>query len=140
VTGPEPGTHTRHRADETDGTAPAARADELVRREESTVQSYDASHPTNHDGGSGAARDGGRPATGVPAAEAVDLRKVYGSGQTQVAALDGVSATFPAGEFTAIMGPSGSGKSTFMHCLAGLDLPTSGEVIIGGQNLSGMSD
>jgi len=77
---------------------------------------------------------------GTPAAEAVDLRKVYGSGQTAVAALDGVSAEFPVGEFTAIMGPSGSGKSTFMHCLAGLDTATSGEVVVGGEKLSGMSD
>ena len=79
------------------------------------------------------------PDTGV-AAQAVELRKVYGSGQTAVTALDGVSATFPAGEFTAIMGPSGSGKSTFMHCLAGLDTPTAGEVYVGGVRLSGMSD
>jgi putative ABC transport system ATP-binding protein len=76
----------------------------------------------------------------TPAAEAVDLRKVYGSGPTAVHALAGVSASFPVGEFTAIMGPSGSGKSTFMHCLAGLDSATSGEVIVGGEKLTGMSD
>jgi putative ABC transport system ATP-binding protein len=83
------------------------------------------------------------PETGTPvppAAQAAELRKVYGSGQTAVIALDGVSATFPAGEFTAVMGPSGSGKSTFMHCLAGLDTATSGEVYVGGDRLSGMSD
>jgi putative ABC transport system ATP-binding protein len=74
------------------------------------------------------------------AAQAVELRKVYGSGQTAVTALAGVSAEFPAGEFTAIMGPSGSGKSTLMHCLAGLDTFTSGEVFIGGDALSTMSD
>jgi putative ABC transport system ATP-binding protein len=77
---------------------------------------------------------------GAPAAQAVELRKVYGSGPTAVTALDGVSAAFPAGEFTAIMGPSGSGKSTLMHCLAGLDTITSGEVYIGGDALSTMSD
>ncbi|MFL6129332.1 MAG: ABC transporter ATP-binding protein [Mycobacteriales bacterium] len=77
---------------------------------------------------------------GAPAAQAVELRKVYGSGPTAVTALDGVSAAFPAGEFTAIMGPSGSGKSTFMHVLAGLDNATAGEVYVGGDRLSGMSD
>jgi len=76
----------------------------------------------------------------VTAAEAVELRKVYGSGQTAVVALDGVSVTFPAGELTAIMGPSGSGKSTLMHCLAGLDDATSGEVYVGGDALSGLND
>jgi putative ABC transport system ATP-binding protein len=81
---------------------------------------------------------GGREAPA--AAAAVDLGKVYGSGQTAVVALDGVSAAFPAGELTAIMGPSGSGKSTLMHCLAGLDTVTSGEVYVGGEPLSVMSD
>jgi putative ABC transport system ATP-binding protein len=80
------------------------------------------------------------PARPGIAAQAVALRKEYGSGDTAVTALDGVSASFPAGELTAIMGPSGSGKSTLMHCLAGLDSATDGEVYIGGRALSGMSD
>src|SRR6266511_1854625 len=74
------------------------------------------------------------------AARAIDLVKVYGEGPTAVRALDGVSIEFPAGRFTAIMGPSGSGKSTFMHCLAGLDKVTSGQVFIGGTELNSLSD
>ena len=74
------------------------------------------------------------------AVAAVDLVKVYGSGDTAVHALDGVTAAFAAGEFTAIMGPSGSGKSTLMHCLAGLDTVTSGSARIGGTELSGLGD
>jgi ABC-type transport system involved in cytochrome bd biosynthesis fused ATPase/permease subunit len=65
------------------------------------------------------------------AAAAVDLVKVYGSGGTAVYTLGGVTVEFAAAQFTAIMGPSGSGKSTLMHCLAGLDTPTSGSVQIG---------
>lgn len=74
------------------------------------------------------------------AAAALDLVKLYGSGDTQVKALDGVSADFAKGEFTAIMGPSGSGKSTLMHCLAGLDSASTGEVRIGDTALTGLSD
>ncbi|RVW03113.1 ABC transporter ATP-binding protein [Rhodococcus xishaensis] len=74
------------------------------------------------------------------AARAVNLTKVYGTGDTQVHALAGVSAEFARGEFTAIMGPSGSGKSTFMHCLAGLDAATSGSVLIGATDLTALSD
>ncbi|MFI1728492.1 ABC transporter ATP-binding protein [Streptomyces acidicola] len=66
--------------------------------------------------------------------------KVYGSGDTEVRALDGVSVGFPAGRFTAIMGPSGSGKSTLMHCAAGLDTLTSGSAHIGDSELSGLDD
>jgi putative ABC transport system ATP-binding protein len=68
------------------------------------------------------------------------LVKVYGTGDTAVRALDGVSAVFGKAQFTAIMGPSGSGKSTLMHCLAGLDTATSGSVRIGDTELSGLSD
>jgi putative ABC transport system ATP-binding protein len=75
-----------------------------------------------------------------PAAAAADLVKRYGSGDTAVCALKGVTAEFASGEFTAIMGPSGSGKSTLMHCLAGLDTATSGSVQIGGTELSGLND
>ncbi|MEW2477245.1 ABC transporter ATP-binding protein [Micromonospora gifhornensis] len=64
-----------------------------------------------------------------------DLTRVYGSGAGAVRALDGVSASFARGRFTAVMGPSGSGKSTFLHCLAGLDRPTSGAVVVAGQQL-----
>ncbi|QKT08888.1 ABC transporter ATP-binding protein [Gordonia sp. X0973] len=76
----------------------------------------------------------------APAASAADLTKVYGSGDTAVHALRGVSVAFAPGEFTAIMGPSGSGKSTLMHCLAGLDTPSSGEVRIGETSLAGLND
>src|SRR5207237_1336605 len=69
-------------------------------------------------------------------ARAVELTKVYGSGDTAVCALDGVSVEFAGGRFTAIMGPSGSGKSTLMHCVAGLDTLTSGRVMIGTVDLS----
>lgn len=74
------------------------------------------------------------------ALEATDLVKQYGSGETAVFALAGVSVAFRAAEFTAIMGPSGSGKSTLMHCLAGLDRPTSGSVRIGGTEISSLGD
>ena len=74
------------------------------------------------------------------AARAADLVKTYGSGDTEVRALDHVSIDLVAGEFTAIMGPSGSGKSTLMHAVAGLDSVDSGSVQIGDVELSGLSD
>jgi putative ABC transport system ATP-binding protein len=69
-----------------------------------------------------------------------DLRRTYGEGDTAVHALAGVTLDFPAAQFTAIMGPSGSGKSTLMHLLAGLDRPTSGTVVIDGQDLGSLDD
>jgi putative ABC transport system ATP-binding protein len=74
------------------------------------------------------------------AASVVDATKVYGKGPTQVRALDGVTLDFPSGQFSAIMGPSGSGKSTLMHCVAGLDTLTSGQVRVGGIDLTRLDD
>jgi putative ABC transport system ATP-binding protein len=76
----------------------------------------------------------------VAAAGASHLTKVYGAGDTRVVALDDVTVVLAEGEFTAIMGPSGSGKSTLMHCLAGLDAPTSGEIYIGDVEIGGLGD
>ncbi|MFE9438586.1 ABC transporter ATP-binding protein [Streptomyces sp. NPDC006602] len=76
----------------------------------------------------------------LPAARVFDAVKVYGSGDTAVRALDGVSVDFPVGRFTAIMGPSGSGKSTLMHCAAGLDTLTSGAAHIGDTELGSLDD
>jgi len=75
-----------------------------------------------------------------PAARAVDLVKTYGKGGAAVHALAGLSIEFAEAEFTAIMGPSGSGKSTLMHCMAGLDSPTSGHVYIGDQAVDALDD
>ncbi|MFL0578921.1 ABC transporter ATP-binding protein [Dietzia sp. 179-F 9C3 NHS] len=74
------------------------------------------------------------------AADATDLVMRYGEGETEVTALDHVDAFFERGRFTAIMGPSGSGKSTLMHCMAGLDRPTSGSVRIGDTEIVGLAD
>lgn len=79
------------------------------------------------------------PAT-TPIARATDLVKIYGKDETAVTALDGVSVDFDRGAFTAIMGPSGSGKSTLMHCLAGLDRPTSGLVEVDGEQIGSLGE
>jgi putative ABC transport system ATP-binding protein len=77
---------------------------------------------------------------GAIAARAVDLVKVYGRGNAMVRALDRVTVEFERARFTAIMGPSGSGKSTLMHCLAGLDTVTSGQVFVGDQAVGALDD
>src|SRR5690606_20385723 len=74
------------------------------------------------------------------AARAASLTKIYGEGEAQVVALDGVDIDIEQGRFTAIMGPSGSGKSTLMHCLAGLDSVSSGQVWIGDVDLTSLKD
>ncbi|MFD6190617.1 ABC transporter ATP-binding protein [Streptomyces sp. NPDC060275] len=75
--------------------------------------------------------------------DAIRLRSVsrrYGAGDGTVTALDDVSLSLPRGSFTAVMGPSGSGKSTLLQCAAGLDRPTSGSVVVGGTELTGLSE
>ena len=74
------------------------------------------------------------------AARTTDLHKTYGRGDASVVALDGIDLEIGQGQFTAIMGPSGSGKSTLMHCLAGLDSVTSGQVFIGDVDLTTLGD
>ena len=83
---------------------------------------------------------GGVATAGAPAAHSLGATKAYGSGDTEVLALNDVTVAFPSGRFTAIMGPSGSGKSTLMHCMAGLDTLTAGQVFIGDTDLSTLSD
>ena len=75
-----------------------------------------------------------------PAAHCIDLRKTYGAGQTAVQALASINVTFERGRFTAVMGPSGSGKSTLMHCMAGLDRPTSGQTFVGDLDIGSLDD
>ena len=72
--------------------------------------------------------------------ETKDLRKVYGSGDTEVRALDGVDLTVEKGEFVAVVGTSGSGKSTLLHMLGGLDRPTSGSVTVDGREIFSLKD
>ena len=88
---------------------------------------HDVQHPTAEN-----------PDDGI-VANAIDLTKVYGSKDNEVMALDHVNVEFKRGEMTAIMGPSGSGKSTLMHCMAGLDTPSSGKVIVEGLEVSSMN-
>ena len=72
--------------------------------------------------------------------ETKDLRKIYGSGETEVRALDGVNLQIENGEFVAIVGTSGSGKSTLLHMLGGLDQPTSGSVIVDGKDIFSLKE
>ncbi|MFB4313823.1 ABC transporter ATP-binding protein [Actinomadura sp. 21ATH] len=83
----------------------------------------------------------GRASAGADLASRLDaVTKVYGRGQGAVTALDNVTLGIHRGSFTAVMGPSGSGKSTFLHCAAGLDRPTSGEVHLGDVSLAGLGE
>lgn len=84
------------------------------------------------------------PVAGVGLPDAVvqarNLTRRYGEGEASVIALDGVSIDLGRGEYTAIMGPSGSGKSTLMHLLAGLDTPTSGQVVVDGIEITALKE
>jgi putative ABC transport system ATP-binding protein len=82
----------------------------------------------------------GTAASPPPAARAIDLVKTYGKGDAVVRALDGINVEFERGRFTAVMGPSGSGKSTLMHCMAGLDTPTSGRTFVGSEEIGLLDD
>ncbi|WP_043503168.1 ABC transporter ATP-binding protein [Georgenia sp. SUBG003] len=87
-----------------------------------------------------AASSGTRATRTAVAAEARAVVKTYGRGETAVRALDGADLSIATGRFTAVMGPSGSGKSTLMHALAGLDTVDSGEVLLGGTDLTTLSE
>ncbi|MFI6466389.1 ABC transporter ATP-binding protein [Streptomyces sp. NPDC050538] len=82
----------------------------------------------------------GQAPAGAIAARARGLTKAYGSGETAVLALDSVDVDIARGRFTAVMGPSGSGKSTLMHCLAGLDTVSAGQVWLGDTEITGLKD
>src|SRR5258708_6998536 len=101
-----------------------------------------AAHLTSTKRGSVAITEQAPPArhAASPAAHAVELRKTYGTGQATVHALAGIDVTFERGRFTAVMGPSGSGKSTLMHCMAGLDRPTSGQCYVGDIDIGVLGD
>ena len=81
-----------------------------------------------------------RTSASAPAVALRDVRKVYGRGDAQVVALDGVSIQLATGSFTAVMGPSGSGKSTFLNVAAGLDRPSAGTVTLGDTELADLSE
>ncbi len=101
-----------------------------------------ADHRTSTKRGSVALTEQAPPAprAATPAAHAVELAKTYGTGQATVHALAGIDVTFERGRFTAVMGPSGSGKSTLMHCMAGLDRPTSGHTYVGDLDVGSLDD
>ncbi len=70
----------------------------------------------------------------------IDVRKVYRQGESEIAALDGISLEIPKGAFAVIMGPSGSGKSTLLHLIGGLDRPSSGDLLVDGRLIGQMAD
>jgi len=95
---------------------------------------------TNPTGPAPAPTGTGTTGTAEAAARTESVSKIYGSGDTRVVALNEITVEIPRGRFTAIMGPSGSGKSTLMHCMAGLDAPSSGQVYVGEVELSSLNE
>jgi putative ABC transport system ATP-binding protein len=102
------------------------------------VRPIGSRHEQGTRGTRGADRLGNEPST--TAARAIDLTKTYGRGDVVVRALDRVNLEFERSRFTAVMGPSGSGKSTLMHCMAGLDVPTSGHTFVGDSEIGQLDD
>jgi putative ABC transport system ATP-binding protein len=96
--------------------------------------------PSHHPGPTPSSTPPTTSSGGLPAAQVRGATKVYGEGETAVAALRGVDLDVEAGRFLAVMGPSGSGKSTLMHCLAGLDALTSGTIHLGDVELGSLND
>jgi putative ABC transport system ATP-binding protein len=103
------------------------------------MSSPTAAHAASAPGSGAGASTPNSSGGGSAIATARGLVKTYGKGPTAVHALAGVDVDFVRGEFTAIMGPSGSGKSTLMHCMAGLDTPTAGSVVVDGLTVSTMN-
>ncbi|MFJ6619221.1 ABC transporter ATP-binding protein [Kitasatospora sp. NPDC091335] len=121
-----------------------ARRQDRRRTDERGTDPY-AGAPYGPDGyGHGTSSSTGFPSTGTPhQAPAIELRGVrrtYGRGEATVQALRGVDLALAHGSFTAVMGPSGSGKSTFLQCAAGLDRPDQGQVRLGGEDISTLSE
>ncbi|MFF4847280.1 ABC transporter ATP-binding protein [Streptomyces sp. NPDC001194] len=101
----------------------------------STAQAaYEGTGPTPYEGTGRTAHEG------TAAVELRGVRREYGRGAATVHALRGIDLSLPRGSFTAVMGPSGSGKSTFLQCAAGLDVPTTGSVRLGGTEITGMNE
>ena len=75
----------------------------------------------------------------MPAVEVRDVKKIYTRDSQQIVVLDGINLTVPEGEFLALMGPSGSGKTTLLNLIAGIDRPTSGQVIVAGTDVAQLS-
>ena len=124
-------TNTEHGSEHSSG------ASEHDSEHSSGASGHDTEHGSEHGTEHHSANGSGN---GKVSARTVNAVKIFGSGSTEVRALDNVNIEFNSGVFTSIMGPSGSGKSTLMHCLAGLENLTEGDSYIGDTNLRTLSE